>query len=75
MTNPNIEHITANSSNIKTIIYNHEMEELMIEFKYNDKVYCYSNVPADIIDELKDADSMGSFVAKKIKNVYDWEVV
>lgn len=75
MTNPNIEHITANSSNIKTIIYNHEMEELMIEFKYNDKVYCYSNVPADVIDELKDADSMGSFVAKKIKNVYDWEVV
>lgn len=75
MTNPNIEHITANSSNIKTIIYNHEMEELMIEFKYNDKVYCYSDVPADVIDELKDADSMGSFVAKKIKNVYDWEVV
>lgn len=75
MTNPNIEHITANSSNIKTIIYNHEMEELMIEFKYNDKVYCYSNVPADVVDELKDADSMGSFVAKKIKNVYDWEVV
>jgi hypothetical protein len=75
MTNPNIEHITANSSNIKTIIYNHEMEELMIEFKYNDKVYCYSNVTEDVIDELKDADSMGSFVAKKIKNVYDWEVV
>lgn len=75
MTNPNIEHITANSSNLKTIMYNHEMEELMIEFKYNDKVYCYSNVPADVIDELKDADSMGSFVAKKIKNVYDWEVV
>lgn len=75
MTNPNIEYITANSSNIKTIIYNHEMEELMIEFKYNDKVYCYSDVPADVIDELKDADSMGSFVAKKIKNVYDWEVV
>ena len=75
MTNPNIEHITANSSNIKTIMYNHEMEELMIEFKYNDKVYCYSNVPVDVIDELKDADSMGSFVAKKIKNVYDWEVV
>lgn len=75
MTNPNIEHITANSSNIKTIMYNHEEEELMIEFKYNDKVYCYSNVPADVIDELKDADSMGSFVAKRIKNVYDWEVV
>lgn len=75
MTNPNIEHITANSSNIKTIIYNHEMEELMIEFKYNDKVYCYSNVPANVIDKLKDADSMGSFVAKKVKNVYDWEVV
>lgn len=75
MTNPNIEHITANSSNIKTIIYNHEMEELMIEFKYNDKVYCYSDVPADVIDELKDAESMGSFVAKKVKNVYNWEVV
>lgn len=75
MTNPNIEHITANSSNIKTIMYNHETEELMIEFKYNDKVYCYSSVPADVIDELKDADSMGSFVAKKIKNVYDWEMV
>lgn len=75
MTNPNIEHIVANSSNIKTIIYNHEMEELMIEFKYNDKVYCYSNVPADVVDELKETDSMGSFVAKKIKNIYDWEVV
>lgn len=75
MTNSNIEHIIANSSNIETIIYNHEMEELMIEFKYNDKVYCYSNVPVDVIDELKDADSMGSFVAKRIKNVYDWEVV
>jgi len=75
MTNPNIEHITANSSNIKTIMYNHEMEELMIEFKYNDKVYCYASVPVDVIDELKGADSMGSFVAKKIKNIYDWEAV
>lgn len=30
MTNPNIEHITTESSNIKSIMYNHEEESLFI---------------------------------------------
>lgn len=75
MTNPNIEHITTESSNIKAIMYNHEEEYLMVEFKYNDKVYCYLGVTPDIVDELKDAPSQGSFIAKRIKNVFDYEVV
>ena len=75
MTNPNIEHITTESSNIKSIMYNHEEECLMVEFKYNDKVYCYLGVTPDIIDELKSAASQGSFIAKRIKNVFDYEVV
>ena len=75
MANPNIEHITTESSNIKSIMYNHEEECLMVEFKYNDKVYCYLGVTPDIIDELKDAPSQGSFIAKRIKNVFDYEVV
>lgn len=75
MTNPNIEHITVESSNIKSIIYNHEEECLMVEFKYNDKVYCYSGVTSDIVEELKGAPSQGSFIAKRIKNVFDYEVV
>lgn len=75
MTNPNIEHITVESSNIKFIIYNHGEECLMVEFKYNDKVYCYSGVTSDIVEELKGAPSQGSFIAKRIKNVFDYEVV
>ena len=75
MTNPNIEHITTESSNIKSIMYNHEEECLMVEFKYNDKVYCYLGVTPDIVDELKDAPSQGSFIANRIKNVFDYEVV
>ena len=75
MTNPNIEHIAVESSNLKSLTYNHDAETLMIEFKYNDKVYCYSGVTSDTIDDLKDAPSQGSFVAKHIKNVYDYEVV
>ena len=31
MANPNIEHITTESSNIKSIMYNHEEECLMVE--------------------------------------------
>ncbi len=75
MTNQSIEHIAANSSNIKTIMYNYKEECLMVEFKYNDKVYCYLGVTPDIIEELKDAPSQGSFIAKRIKNVFDYEVV
>ncbi len=75
MSNPNIEHITVESSNIKTIMYNHEEECLMVEFKYNDKVYCYLGVTSDIIEELKDASSQGSFIAKHVKNVFNYEVV
>lgn len=75
MANPNIEHITTESSNIKSIMYNHEEECLMVEFKYNDKVYCYLGVTPDIVDELKDAPSQGSFIAKRIKDVFDYEVV
>lgn len=75
MTTPNIENITVYSSNIETLMYNHETGDLIIEFKYNNKVYCYSNVPADVIEELKDADSIGCFVSKKIKSVYAWKVV
>lgn len=60
------------SSNIKSTSYNKETEDLVIEFKGNSK-YEYANVPENVWNYLKKADSIGKYFAKKIKGYYQYK--
>lgn len=58
------------SSNVIEVIYDNENSELDIKFK-NEKVYKYHNVPESIYESLIAAESVGSFVARKIVGQYN----
>lgn len=58
------------SSNINSIGYDEESTTLEVEF-YNLKVYQYSPVSREGYNLLMNAESIGSFFAKNIKNNKD----
>jgi len=60
-----------NSSTIESVEYDHLMENLDIHFK-SGSVYRYCGVPANILDEIKQAESVGSYFHKNIKNKFDF---
>ena len=55
------------SSNINSIGYDEESKTLEVEF-YDQKVYQYSPVSREGYNLLMNADSIGSFFAKNIRN-------
>lgn len=57
------------SSNIVSIGYDAEQQRLEVEFK-GGRVYEYAEVPAEKHEALMRADSVGSFFARQVKNVY-----
>ncbi len=57
------------SSIIKSIDWKDGL--LSVGLKNNDKVYEYKDVPEDVFESFKNADSLGSFFATKIKGIYE----
>ena len=63
--------IYIDSSNIESVGYDQEIQELQIRF-LTGALYSYSGVPEEIYDELMAASSKGSFYNREIRSVYDY---
>jgi hypothetical protein len=62
------------SSVVAAMEYNDEAQILRITYT-SGAVYDYRNVPLDVFEEMKDADSKGSFLNYKIKGKYRYKRV
>jgi len=60
------------SSNIESIGYDAGSGVLEVEFK-GGSVYQYSGIPQEVYNELMEAGSVGSFIHRRIKNVFECE--
>ena len=66
-----VEWTLVDSSNVAAIGYEKEAEDLHVQFN-SGSVYVYSNVPVEVFDNFKDADSKGRYLNENIKGVYDY---
>lgn len=66
------EMFPVNSSNIESIGYSEENQEVYIQF-LNGSIYVYKGVPLHEYENLKDAPSLGSYLHRNYKNVYPYE--
>lgn len=62
------------SSNIKMVGYDGDLEELHIKF-HSGAEYAYSGVPDDVFNDLLNAPSKGKFFNIEIKGKYDYQRV
>ena len=53
------------SSNIEAL--SHSVEKLLVKFK-SGKVYEYANVPVELFQQIRDAESVGKVFNQKIKS-------
>ena len=58
------------SSNINAIDY--DGTDLIVEYKSGTK-YKYKNVPTELFESLKNAESKGRFINSEIKGKFDYE--
>jgi len=63
---------TVDSSNIESIGFDAGSSVLEVEFK-GGSVYQYKGIPQGVYNELMEADSAGSFIHRRIKNVFECE--
>ncbi len=68
--------ITKNvtSTNIVSVGYDQAKKSLFVNFK-NGTEYRYDEVPEEVFEELIGAESVGAFLNKQIKNVYEFEKI
>lgn len=69
-----MEMIYVESSNIEAVGYDEDSSTLQVEFK-NGGTYQYFDVPERVFEELRDADSVGKYLAANIKGVYRYSKV
>ncbi len=62
------------SSNIQAVGYDESSSTLQIEFK-NGAMYQYFDVPENVFTALRDADSVGGYLARNIKGTYRYSKV
>ena len=63
---PNIERQPVHSSNIVSLGYHPDARQLEVEFT-SGAIYRYSNVPAPLVEEMRQAPSIGAFFSAHIK--------
>lgn len=68
-----MERKNVSSSNIKSIGYDENAEELEVEFKSGD-VYEYFNVPVDKYKALMSALSIGTYFAANVRDKYKYRI-
>lgn len=66
------EMLPVSSSNIESIGYDQENQEVYILF-INRSTYVYKGVPQHEYENLRDAPSLGSYLHRNYKNVYPYE--
>lgn len=66
--------ITVNSSNIESIGYDDENQQVYVRF-LNGSTYAYKGVPMHEFENLRDSASLGSYLHRNFKNVYPYERV
>lgn len=54
------------SSNVEEVGYDPEARILAVKFK-SGGVYHYSDVPPNLFEEMNKADSIGSFIARRVR--------
>jgi len=59
--------IKANSSNLESFWYNKDKKRLTIEF-WSGSIYEYADVPEQLFNELRLAESQGSYFYKNIRS-------
>ena len=69
-----MEKTPVTSSNVASIGYDEDSSTLEIEFK-NGATYQYFDVPENVFTELRDADSVGGYLAVRIKGTYRYSKV
>ena len=65
------EMIYVDSSNVESIGYDDEKQELHVRF-LSGGYYIYHEVPRQIFDDLMNAPSKGSFLNREMKGVYQF---
>ena len=50
-------------------------QELYIEFRTNNKIYCYSKVPKETVIALVSSESIGKYFNKNIKKNFKYEII
>ena len=68
------EMLPVSSSNIDSIGYNEDNQEVYVRF-LNNSLYVYKGVPLHEFENLRDAPSLGSYLHRNFKNVYPYERV
>ena len=69
-----IEKVHVSSSNVEAVGYDQDSQTLRIWF-LNGSVYDYSGVGQMEFDALRDAPSVGSYLARNIKGSYPYDKV
>lgn len=62
------------SSNVAAVGYDEDSSTLQVEFK-NGGTYQYFDVPEHVYVSLRDADSVGGYLAANIKGIYRFSKV
>ncbi len=66
------EMIPVSSSNIESIGYDEQNEQVYVRF-LNNSLYVYKGVSKQEFENLRDAPSLGSYLHRNFKNVYPYE--
>jgi hypothetical protein len=66
------EMIFVSSSNIESIGYNKQNQQVFVRF-LNGSIYVYKGVPQHEFDNFRDAPSLGSYLHRNFKNIYPYE--
>ena len=66
--------IPVDSSNVEAVGYDEKSSTLQVEFK-NGGMYQYFDVPEDEFIGLRDASSVGGYLAARIKGTYRYSKV
>lgn len=69
-----MEMIKVDSSNVEAVGYDEDSSTLQVEFK-NGGMYQYFDVPEEVFIGLRDADSVGGYLASRIKGTYRYSKV
>jgi len=68
-----VEMIMVDSTSIEAIGYDLDDQELHVRFLQSGITYVYREVPDWVFQELKIADSMGSYFNRNIRQHYEFE--
>lgn len=69
-----MERVSVSSSNVDTVGYDEDSSTLEVGFK-NGATYQYFDVPKNIYEELRDAGSVGGYLASHVKGIYRYSRV